>query len=404
MSSPPLRVAVTETSSYGGLLHYATQLADGLAQRGVQVDLLVSSRHELAGRTGPARRLTLFPPTVRSTAAPAGGLRYFLRRGRIAVRLAWALIRLLRQLHRGQYDAVVVQLDLGLAPCRAAARLLTRRPTGPVLAYVLHNVRPLQPPGAAADSWAPHPGVAALLTRFHVVFVHGQESLADYQRTWPPNDVVVIPHGDQSLFAAQPPPPAAGQEILFFGDWRAVKGLAVLLQAFELLSATHPDAHLTIAGNPVPAELDDAPLRAVAAQRPTAVRLIDHYVPVADVPALFAGARVVVTPYLAGYQSGVVHLAMTMARAVVTSDVGDLGEAVGHEVGGLVVPPGDAPALAAALRELLDDPQRTDAMGLAGHHRLGTRATWTAVAETVESALRQRLPQAASGTTRSATQ
>ena len=43
---------------------------------------------------------------------------------------------------------------------------------------------------------------------------------------------------------------------------------------------------------------------------------------------MFARARVVATPYVVGYQSGVIHLAMTMGRAVVTSDVGDLPDAV----------------------------------------------------------------------------
>lgn len=389
----PLRIAVVETSSYGGLLHYATQLADGLAGRdGLQVDLLVSSSRELSDRTGPARRLGLFPPTSRSPQAPPGRLRYFLRRAGIAVRLSWALGRLLYRLRRGGYDAVVLQWDLDFAVCRLATRLLLAGRGRPLVAYVLHNVRPLNCAMVAGGGKLRARGaVAAVLAGVDLVLVHGERSLADYRRTWPANEVVVVPHGAQDVFAADPPPPADGQDVLFFGDWRAVKGLPVLLEAFALLSAPRPYAHLTIAGNPVPSDLDDAPVRAFAAARPGAVRLLDAYVPVADVPALFAATRVVVTPYLAGYQSGVLHLAMTMARAVVTSDVGDLGAAVGHEVGGLVVPPGDPAALADALGRLLDDPQRADAMGAAGHARLAAGASWASVAEAVEAALRQRL-------------
>ena len=391
MLRPPLRVAVVETSSYGGLLHYATQLADGLAGRGLQVDLLVSRRQELAHHDGPARRVGLFAAPSRDPRAPVGRLRYLLRRAGIAVRLTRALAAVLRRLRREPYDVVVLQWGLHTAVGRVAARRLLARRERPLVAYVLHNVRPLDQVGQPVQAVRGRAGVAAVLARCDLVLVHGEHSLADYRRTWPPADVVVVPHGDQSVFAAQPPPPAGGQGLLFFGDWRTVKGLPVLLEAFALLTATHPDAHLTVAGNPVPADLDDAPVRAFAAQRPHAVRLVDRYVPVEEVPALFAAARVVVTPYLAGYQSGVAHLAMTMGRAVVTSDVGDLGDAVGHGVGGLVVPPGDAPALAEALRQLLDDPARTDELGAAARRRVAARSSWAGVAETVEAAVRRRL-------------
>jgi glycosyltransferase involved in cell wall biosynthesis len=47
--------------------------------------------------------------------------------------------------------------------------------------------------------------------------------------------------------------------------------------------------------------------------------------------------------------------AMAAGRAVVASRVGGLGEAVVHERTGLLVPPDDAPALAAALLALVED-------------------------------------------------
>ena len=78
-----MRLAVFETAPRGGLLHYATQLADGLASAGHDVDLVVAAGNELAAAQGPARRRAVLTPPVRAGAAvalrPAGAP---ARRGR----------------------------------------------------------------------------------------------------------------------------------------------------------------------------------------------------------------------------------------------------------------------------------------------------------------------------------
>ena len=92
-------------------------------------------------------------------------------------------------------------------------------------------------------------------------------------------------------------------------------------------------------------------------------------------------------PYLAGSQSGVVHLAMTMGRAVVASDVGELPETVIDGETGIIVPSGDVEALAAALEGLLADPELAERLGAAGRRRALEEYGWERVAERVEAAL-----------------
>jgi glycosyltransferase involved in cell wall biosynthesis len=53
----------------------------------------------------------------------------------------------------------------------------------------------------------------------------------------------------------------------------------------------------------------------------------------------------------------------------VTTDVPGCREAVTHKVNGLLVPPRDAQALAAALRRLLDDPALRARLAAAGRQR-----------------------------------
>jgi starch synthase len=78
---------------------------------------------------------------------------------------------------------------------------------------------------------------------------------------------------------------------------------------------------------------------------------------------------------------GIVNLeAMACATAVVASAVGGIPEVVSDGKTGLLVPPDDPEALAAALNALLGDPARADAFGRAGRERAVAEFGWQAVA------------------------
>jgi glycosyltransferase involved in cell wall biosynthesis len=71
--------------------------------------------------------------------------------------------------------------------------------------------------------------------------------------------------------------------------------------------------------------------------------------------------------------------AMAAGLPVVASDVGGVSEAVVDDETGLLVPPGDAAALAAALERLARDPDLAARLGDAGFRRLRERFSWDAI-------------------------
>lgn len=389
-----MRIAVVETAPYGGLLHYAYQLADGLAERGHDVELIVGRANELAGRPGSARMRAILTQPVKDRSAPAG-VRRLIRRAGVAVRISAAWTRILGAVARGRYDAVVLTCDISPPPAALGACLLGDLPGMPPVGFIFHNARLFNRsanPGLVVEEESIATRVLdAPLRRFDVVFVHGEQTLKEVEETRPGLPLAVIPHGDERVFAEDPPPPSEEERVLFFGNWVRVKGIEVLMDAFDRLLSKRPHAKLTMAGQPHRDEVDVDAVRAWAAGHGDKVEILDSYVPLEDVPELFARARVVTTPYLIGYQSGVVHLAMTMARGVVTSDVGDLASAVIDGETGFVVPPGDPEALAEALARVIADPELASRLGQAGHERVGREASWTTVAERLEQGLEAAL-------------
>jgi glycosyltransferase involved in cell wall biosynthesis len=382
-------VAFIETSAHGGLLHYTVQLADAFAARGHTVDLLLARGNELRDARGPARRREVLVPHVRSAAAaPRNRIAYQARRVLIALRLVRSWVTIVWTIRRERYDVAVLAPDNSDPIATAAMLVLGRVRRRTRLALIVHNVRPFNRWGGE-DLF--HDRFAARLRRIYggadLIVVHGEQSRKTYEALWPTRPIAVIPHGDERIFGDEPPPPAADERILFFGDWRKIKGLPVLMEAFDTLVERRPSARLTIAGTPAPADFDPDRVRRWSAAHGDAVTIVDHYIPLDEVRAIFATARVVVTPYIAGFQSGVIHLAQTMARAVVTSDCGDLPTAVDDSASGIVVPTGDASALADALEEVLRDTSRAAAMGAAGRARIDATASWAVVADALEAAL-----------------
>lgn len=183
------------------------------------------------------------------------------------------------------------------------------------------------------------------------VTVHGQSCISDFQRASPGykgeitssmHGVLMVPPGD-----AAPVQPTRGR-ILFFGRMWAYKGLDVFLDAIDLLAKRGVHHEAIVAGRGP----EMTRLGARMAGMPT-IETIDDYISPADTSTLFQSAEVVALPYKDASQSGVLASAFGNRRPVVASATGGIPDVVHDGVNGLLVPPGDATALADALERVL---------------------------------------------------
>jgi glycosyltransferase involved in cell wall biosynthesis len=152
--------------------------------------------------------------------------------------------------------------------------------------------------------------------------------------------------------------------LLCVGRLIPIKGHIVLLRAFAAARREVPELELDVAGR---GPLEPA-LRALARELGVAdaVRFLGHVTPI---QGAIERAAVVVVPSM-GEGFGMVALeAMERARPVVAASIGGLGEIVRDGVTGLLVPPGEAEPLAAAIVRVASDPELGRKMGAAGRER-----------------------------------
>jgi glycosyltransferase involved in cell wall biosynthesis len=160
-----------------------------------------------------------------------------------------------------------------------------------------------------------------------------------------------------------------GNVALFFGHIRPFKGLDIALDAWKRLKT---DATLLVAGEP---------WFGFKATGKANVRFDARFIPDDEVAAYFAAADVVIAPYRAEAQSGVAMTAFHFGRPVIAARVGGLPDIIDGE-NGILVPPEDPAALAAAVDEFFTTRDRA-AMEKAAA-ATARRFSWTEYARIIE--------------------
>ena len=201
-----------------------------------------------------------------------------------------------------------------------------------------------------------------------------------------PSDTAVTLVGgagvDPEAFAPRPLPPPTPLRVAIAARMLWSKGIDVAVEAVRQARAGGAAVELSLYGAPDPSNRRAIP---EATLRDWSHDGVTWHGPTGDVAGAFAGHHVGALPSRGG--EGLPRTLLEAAacgRAILTSDVPGCRDLVRDSVEGLLVPPGDAAALAAALTRLAADPALVAGMGAAARARiLEGGYTETAVAETV---------------------
>lgn len=133
--------------------------------------------------------------------------------------------------------------------------------------------------------------------------------------------------------------------VLFFGLVRKYKGLDILIKA---LAQTRLQVHLLVAGEWYEShtEIQDLIKDLGLSGR---IEIRNQYITDAEVKIYFSAADLLVQPYRAATQSGVVQTAIQFGKPSIVTRVGGLPEMIEDDVNGWIVNPEDPAALALAI-------------------------------------------------------
>jgi phosphatidyl-myo-inositol alpha-mannosyltransferase len=322
----------------GGVQYHVRDLAETLRDMGHHVEVLTPAEREeslsepwmtYAGRTVPV---------------PYNGSMASMQFGPVSA------ARVRRWLRDGHFDVVHVHdptsPSVGLLVCMMAE--------GPIVAtFHAASVR---------SKWLAAVGPVA---RPWLEKITGRIAVSDFARRLQVEhlggDAVIIPNGVHvAPFAHGPTLPGHtrgvdGPTIGFLGRYdEPRKGLPVLLEAMRIVVRTHPGAQLLIAGR---GDADDVRKLLGEDLRPHVALLGE--LSEADKAAFLRSVDVYCAPNLLGESFGVILIeALAAGAPIVASDLDAFASVLEGGEAGVLVPRGDAAALARALSALPDDPAR----------------------------------------------
>jgi glycosyltransferase involved in cell wall biosynthesis len=206
--------------------------------------------------------------------------------------------------------------------------------------------------------------------------------------------IIVTPTGvDLDVFAQQPDPARVrarlgltGRFVVgWVGSFRSFHALEQAIDAFEGL----PDASLLLVGD----GSERGRIEAMARARGVAA-VFTGTVPHSDLPELLAAMDVAIVLAARGesFHYSPLKLAEYLAagRAIVAPNVPVLAARLASGVDAILIPPGDAGALATELRRLRDDPELRSRLGSAAREAAAARWSWDHAIRDVLQRLRGR--------------
>lgn len=209
----------------------------------------------------------------------------------------------------------------------------------------------------------------------NAIFVHGEKAKIELNSS----KCHVIPHGDYSFFLDYKNKNIHEEKaILFFGRIEDYKGLVYLIKAMNLISQKFKNYKLIIAGT------GDFKKYYKLTSNSKLFEIHNQYIPDREVPILFQRAQIVVLPYIESTQTGIIPIAYAFKKPVIVTNVGSVPEVVINNKTGLIVPPKNSKALSDAIIYLLENENLCHEMGKNAYEYMKDYLSWDGIIKKIK--------------------
>lgn len=174
--------------------------------------------------------------------------------------------------------------------------------------------------------------------------------------------------------------PSGRPIVLLFGVLKPYKGVDLLVNAWEQVEQTVPEALLIIAGGGQEHYLEEIQ-KHIEASEVSNIRTRFRFLPENELIQLIASSDLLVYPYRRITQSGALFAGMSAGKAIVASRVGGLKETLHDGKTACFVDPNDSKKLAETINRLLRKPDERDQLGSAAKAVVEEQYSWEAIAQ-----------------------
>lgn len=208
------------------------------------------------------------------------------------------------------------------------------------------------------------------------------------------NKVIYIPHGNfidhATIISKDKAKDLLGIDknkkvILFFGQIKKVKGLDVLIKAFnEIIKNDNRDDVLLIIAGKVWGDDFKVYEELINEVDSSKFRCDIKYIPDEQISWYYCSADINVLPYREIYQSGVVHLSYSYEKPVIATNIGSFPEVIINGDTGILVEKDNYGELKNAIISLIYDDEKMKSMGQKGKKYIQNKFSWDVITKEIE--------------------
>ncbi len=379
-----MQVAIVEpVGGHGGMDYYDFGLISGLAAAGVNGVLYTCDE-----TTRPERAVDLHVGFNRIY----GGSSRWVRAVRYVRGLCWSLV------HARRHGSRLVHFHFFHGSAMELLTVSLARLLGFGVVVTAHDVASFSGDGSLTTA-------RRVYAKAHAVIAHNEvtaKELVDVVGV-DASVVSVVPHGSYVDAIKSNADLSQARELLgieqdarvllFFGQIKAVKGLDLLIEALPRVIESGADVRLIVAGKVWKDDFSTYHDMISRLSLEGHVRLDIRYIDEDEAELYYIASDLIVLPYRRIYQSGVLLMAMSHAKAVVASDLPGMAEVVTDGVDGYLFRQGDSVDLARVIIRALDDPSSPE-VARRGRDLMNEKFGWSRIGlltrKVYEDALQQR--------------
>ena len=173
--------------------------------------------------------------------------------------------------------------------------------------------------------------------------------------------------------------------LLFFGQIKKVKGLGVLLDAFNEICKQRDDTYLVIAGNVWKDDFSIYENKIKKYNLEDKVMCDIRYIKDEEIEYYYSACDINILPYLDVYQSGVIQLAYAYKKPVIATDIQAFTNIVKDGVNGYICKVNNHTSLQKAIIRALNNKDNLDKMGEIGNRVILEKFSWKDISFKIKS-------------------